>query len=179
MKIQLWHGTSKLQSWHKKGRGDSIHPQPVMDLVVSKIKPDDEKSDKAVACQLYEARKITKHDILEEESFKKAIAAINPKMGIATLASNTPSEMVQTKYGNSPAGSRNSYQLSHSEANFPVYTDISTVARSPDSKANINTYPRFPLKTMNLALIQTLSLTRRECFYLHLRLMKMNLTKWK
>ena len=65
--------TSKLQSWHKKGRGDSIHPQPVMDLVVSKIKPDDEKSDKAVACQLYEARKITKHDILVEESFKKAI----------------------------------------------------------------------------------------------------------
>ena len=138
--------TSKLQSWHKKGRGDSIHPQPVMDLVVSKIKPDDEKSDKAVACQLYEARKITKHDILEEESFKKAIAAINPKMGIATLASNTHSEMVQTKYGNSPAGSTNSYQLSFSEANFPVYTDISTVARSPDSNANINSYPRFPLK---------------------------------
>ena len=83
-----------------------------MDLVVSKIKPDDEKSDKVVACQLYEARKITKHDILEEESFKKAIAAINPKMGIATLGSNTLSETVQTKYGNSPAGSTNSYQLS-------------------------------------------------------------------
>lgn len=30
--------------------------------------------------------------------------------------------------------------------NFPVYTDISTVARSPDSNANINSYPRFPLK---------------------------------
>ena len=56
--------------------------------------------------------KITRHDILKEESFKKAIAAINPKMGIATLASNTPSEMVQTKYGNSVAGSTNSYQLS-------------------------------------------------------------------
>ena len=54
--------------------------------------------------------------------------------------------MVQTKYGNSLAGSTNSYQLSYSEANSPVYTDISTVARSPDSNANINSYPRFPLK---------------------------------
>ena len=65
--------TPKLQSWHKRGRGDSIHPQPVMDLVVTKIKPDDEKSDKAVMCQLYEARKITKPDVLEEERFKKAV----------------------------------------------------------------------------------------------------------
>ena len=26
--------TSKLQTWHKRGRGNSIHPQPVMDVVV-------------------------------------------------------------------------------------------------------------------------------------------------
>ena len=104
--------TSKLQSWHKRGRGDSIHPQPTMDLVVTKIRPDDGKSDKAVCCQLYEARKITKHDLTGEEMFQKSIAAINPKMGISTLASNTPSEIVQTKFGNSPVGSTNSYQLS-------------------------------------------------------------------
>ena len=76
--------TSKLQSWHKRGRGDSIHPQPVMDLIVTKIKPDDEKSDKTVGCQLYEVRKIAKHDITEEERFTKSIGAINPKMGIAS-----------------------------------------------------------------------------------------------
>ncbi|XP_078364151.1 uncharacterized protein LOC144648490 [Oculina patagonica] len=138
--------TSKLQSWHKRGRGDSIHPQPVMDLVVTKIKPDDEKSDKPVLCQLYEARKITKPDVSEEERFKKAIAAINPKMGIATLSPNASSEMVQTKYGSSPVGSTNSYQLSYTEANFPVYANISTVPRSPDINTGINNYPRFPLK---------------------------------
>ena len=40
--------TSKIQSWHKRGRGDSIHPQPVMDVVVKKIKPDDEKPTKGI-----------------------------------------------------------------------------------------------------------------------------------
>ena len=38
--------TSKLQSWHKRGREDSIHPQPIMDVLVTKIMPDDESSDK-------------------------------------------------------------------------------------------------------------------------------------
>ena len=89
--------TSKLQSWHKKGRGDSTHPQPVMDLVLTKIKPNKEKSEKAVVCQPYKALKITKPDVSEEEGFKKAIAAINPKMGIATFSPNTSSEMVQAK----------------------------------------------------------------------------------
>ena len=69
--------TSKLQSWHERGRGDSVHPQPVIDLVVTKIKPDDEKSDKAVLCQLYEAPKITKPDVSDKEKFKQAIGEIN------------------------------------------------------------------------------------------------------
>ena len=102
MKIQLWLG------WHKRTRGDSIHPQLVMDLVVTKIKPDDEKSDKAVICQLYEACKITKPDVSEEERFNKAIASINPKMGIAAHSPNASNVMVQTKYGSSPVGSTNS-----------------------------------------------------------------------
>ena len=49
--------TSTLQTSHKRYRGDSIHPQPVMDLVVAKIKHDDEQSGKAISWQLYEARK--------------------------------------------------------------------------------------------------------------------------
>ena len=103
--------TSTLQTWHKRGRGDSIHPQPVMDLVVAKIKPDEEQCGKAISCQLYEARKKTKIDITEEEKFKNEVAAINPNMGIATLASNTPNSMVQTKFGSSPVGSTNSMSI--------------------------------------------------------------------
>jgi len=114
--------------------------------LLSKIRPDDEKSDKAVCCQLYEAHKITNYDLIVEERFKKPIAAINPKMGIATLASNTPSERVQTKFGSSPFGSTNSYQFSYTEASLPVYVNISSIPRCPDSNFDINCYPRLPLK---------------------------------
>ena len=30
--------TSRLQTWHRKGRGDTIVPQPVMDVIVKKTK---------------------------------------------------------------------------------------------------------------------------------------------
>ena len=124
--------TSKLQSWHKRGRGDSIHPQPIVDAVVTKIKPDDDKSAKGSRCQLYEARKIPQHNTEEEEKFQKAKASINPKMGIAALLSNPVSEMVQTKFGSSAVGSTDSYQLSYTEANFRVNIDISSVPRLPN-----------------------------------------------
>ena len=62
--------TSTLQTWHKRGRGDSIHPQPVMDLVVTKIKHDDEQSGKAISCQLYEARKKLKLILQRKRSLK-------------------------------------------------------------------------------------------------------------
>ena len=124
--------TSKLQSWHRRGRGDSIHSQHVMDVIVTKVKPDD-KSAKGIRCQLYEARKITQHNIEEEEKFTTAITSINPKMGIATLLSNPVCETVQTMFGSSPVGSTNSYQLSYTQANFWVNININCVPRLPDS----------------------------------------------
>ena len=54
--------------------------------------------------------------------------------------------MVQTKFGSSPIGSTNSYQLSYTESNFPVYVNISAVSRCADPNFDINSYPRFPLK---------------------------------
>ena len=105
-------------------------------------------SDKAVCCQLYETREITKHHLIVEERFKTSNAAINHKMGIATFASNTviPREIVQTKFGSSPVRSTDSYQLSYTETNLPVYVRISSIPRCPDSSFDINSYPRFPLK---------------------------------
>ena len=67
-------------------------------------------------------------------------------MGIAALLSNPVSEMVQTKFGSSPVGSTNSYQLSYTEANFRVNIDISSGPRLPSSNVDINSYPRFPLE---------------------------------
>ena len=125
--------TSELQSRHRRGWGDSIHPQPVMDVIATKVKPDDEKSAKGIRCQLYEAHKIPQHNIEEEEKFKTAIASINPKMGIATLLSNPVCATVQTMFGSSPVGSTNSYQLSYTKANFWVNININCVPRLPDS----------------------------------------------
>ena len=103
---------------------------------MTKVKPDDEKSAKGIRCQLCEACKIPQHNI--EEKIKTAIASINPKMGIAVLLSNPVSEMVQTKFGSSPVGSTNSYQLSYSEANFRVNININSVPRLPNSNVDIN-----------------------------------------
>ena len=91
---------------------------------MTKVKADDEKSAKGIRCQLYEARKITQHNIEEEEKFTTAITSINPKMGIATLLSNPVCETVQTMFGSSPVGSTNSYQLSYTEANFWVNINV-------------------------------------------------------
>lgn len=38
--------TSQLQRWHAKGRGKNIHPQPVMEVTVSKTKLDEPKQGK-------------------------------------------------------------------------------------------------------------------------------------
>lgn len=82
----------------------------------------------------------------KKKNLKTAIASINPKMGIATLLSNPVSEMVETKFGSSPMGSTNSYQLSYTEANFHVNININSVPRLPNSNVDINSYPPFPLK---------------------------------
>lgn len=48
--------TSQLQKWHKKGRGDKISAQPVMEVTISKTKLDETKSREGLKCLLYDAR---------------------------------------------------------------------------------------------------------------------------
>ena len=45
-----------LQKWHKKGRGDKISIQPVMEVTISKTKRDETKTQEEVKCVLYDAR---------------------------------------------------------------------------------------------------------------------------
>ena len=49
--------TSLLQTWHHKGRGDKINPQPVMEVFVKKTKLDESTSGRepGLKCLLYEA----------------------------------------------------------------------------------------------------------------------------
>ena len=76
-----------------------------MDVVVTKIKRDDEKCAKGIRCQLYEAREILNTTIKKKKKIKNTITSINPKMGIATLLSNPDSGMIQAKFGSCPMGS--------------------------------------------------------------------------
>ena len=109
-----------------------------------------------------------KIDIAEEEKFKSEVAVINRNMGIATLASNTPNSMVQTKLDSSPVGSTNSYQLPYTESKFPVYVNISAV--TPDPNFDINSYPRFPLQETTARVYPDTFFSEEKTFYLHFRL---------
>ena len=48
--------TSQLQKWHKKGRGDKITAEPIMEIAVSKTKLDEIKTGEGVKCLLYEEK---------------------------------------------------------------------------------------------------------------------------
>ena len=85
--------TWKLQTWDQKGRGETIYPQPVVDVVVSKTKLENSKRGKeGIHSLLYEARNNVMYNSAEEQKFKQAIRDINPQMGLAqivTLGSET------------------------------------------------------------------------------------------
>ena len=137
--------TSKLQTWHRKGRGDAIVAQPVMDIIVKKTKlSDSEKQGEGINCLLYEARNNVTVQEAEERTFKDTLRKINPKMGLANVSSRH-GELVDTKYGKSPVGSLSSYQLSHTESNFDVAINIDSVATHETHIQEIESFPHFPL----------------------------------
>ena len=71
--------TSQLQKWDKKGRGDKISAQPVMEVTISKTKLDDSKTREGVKCLLYDPRSNPVHDVQAEMNLKKALQNINPQ----------------------------------------------------------------------------------------------------
>lgn len=82
--------TSKLQTWHPKGRCETIYPQPVMDVVVSKTKLEDTKrGNEGIHCLLYEARNNAMYNNAVEKKFKQAIRDLNPQMGLGQVVEST------------------------------------------------------------------------------------------
>ena len=126
--------TSQLQKWHKKGQGDKISAQPVMEVTVEKTKLDEARSREGVKGLIYDARCNPKHNFQAEMNFKKALEKINPQMGLSIMAREDSSlnKCMETRFGESKIGSICSYQLTH------------TVPRD-DSVETELTYPRFPL----------------------------------
>ena len=140
--------TSQLQRWHKKGRGEKISALPVMEVTISKTKLDETRGREGVKCLLYEARANVKHDFTAEMNLKKTMQEINSGMGLAIMANDDSSLLscVETKFGKSPVGSFCSYQLTHTEANFMAFVDISSVQRESNISLTEFSYPRFPLR---------------------------------
>ena len=62
--------TSRFQTWHRKGRDDTIVGQPVMDIFVKKTKlSDSEKQTEGINCLLCEARNNVTVQEAEERTF--------------------------------------------------------------------------------------------------------------
>ena len=145
--------TSQLQQWNKKGGGENIVPQPVVELVVKKPKLDEPSTSHGggcgVKCLLYEARKHPKYDADTENVFLSELEKIDPNLGFAHInkAKSPDTEMAETKFGKSPVGSFLSYQTSLTESNFFARVDLTSVPRVNGAAPDLTHYPRFPLTT--------------------------------
>ena len=140
--------TSQLQKWHKKGGGENIVPQPVMEVNVKKTKLDEPSTSRdGVKCTLYEARKQQEYDENHEHHFKTELAEVDANMGFAQMLNNEKAQVVDTKFGKSPVGSFLSYQASFTESNFSAEADLTAVPRNNIPVTNIANYPRFPLSS--------------------------------
>ena len=135
--------TSMLQQWHRKGRGDTIVPQPAMEVVVHKTHQDLDRSslrEPGVRCLLYEARTLQsmRSQRADEQKLCERLKAENPKMASAQIMEpfSESTQLLETKFGKSPEGSYASYQLSTTEDNFKVYFNISSVARPHSQYSN-------------------------------------------
>ena len=155
--------TSQLQTWHQKGRGETIYPQPVMDVFVSKTKLDDTKrGNEGIYSLLYEARNNVMYNSAEGQKFKQAIRDINPQMGLAQIVNlGSETHLKEKRFGHSPVGSYVSYQLTHTETNFNVCVDISSVPRGRNNNQPL-AYPRFPIRDGGPSTVQTNQLTDVE-----------------
>ena len=98
--------TSMLQQWHRKGRGDTIVPQPAMEVVVYKTHQDLDRSssrEPGVRCLLYEARTVQsmRSQRADEEKLCERLKAENPKMALAQIMEpfSESTQLLETKFG--------------------------------------------------------------------------------
>ena len=142
--------TSQLQSWNKKGGGENIVAQPVMEVVVKKAKLDEPSTSRCgggVKCLLYEARRQPQHDLEREKAFKSELSGIDQNLGFAHMnkEKNLAFELSDTKFGKSPVGSFLSYQTSFTESNFSAQANLASVQGVDDVALDLTHYPRFPM----------------------------------
>ena len=146
--------TSSLQQWHRKGRGNSINPQPAMEVLVAKTYLEQTRSSaRDLGVTIYEARNNIRGQKADEEKLLATLKELNPNMALAQImtARSDSVPLVETKFGKSPQGSYASYQLAVTEDNFKVFCDITSVPRGnpANHSERVVTYPRFPLSSQS------------------------------
>ncbi|KAK2558600.1 hypothetical protein P5673_018779 [Acropora cervicornis] len=116
-----------------------------MEIAVFKTRLQDHKSC-GIACQLYEARKVNRKSKLQE--FVSSVQRLIQTCDVSKIGEG---ELVETKFGESPAGSFGSYQLTFQESNFKVMCNIPVnSARQLGTPFNTSAnYPSLPLDDFN------------------------------
>ncbi len=131
--------TDNPQQWHKP-RTLGIKAEPIMDINV--IDPKHEKKRfSGIQSTLFEARQGPAQNSSGASSLNEKVKQQFPNLGFAEIFSDSEST-VQTKLGTKvPIGSVLSYQLSLTEGNIRVFTNISAVSCP---LTIINTFPDLP-----------------------------------
>ena len=155
------------QSCHKHGisqGGAKILPEPVTDVIVRKPQKRQLCEKGGLKSTVYEARvtKNSRTDPTKLAAFVDTLKSENRKFGFSYIVNpeNENTEKMRTMLGtDTPKGSILSYQLSITEGNFTVSSDISSVPinAAPEILPANYSYPLFPLKKdLSYALSQSI-----------------------
>lgn len=107
-----------------------------MEVSVSKIQVEGEHKSCGITSLLYEARKVNRKSKLNEAEQK-----IDPTLRLVQTCELNTNDPVDTRFGESPAGSFGSYQFSFQESNFKVTCNLAPI--QPASRAS-NSKPSYP-----------------------------------
>ena len=155
--------TSALQNWHRS-RLDGIHPQPVMEVVVSNPNTAEKGKKTGVGCLLNEARRGPSDSKEKLQNLIQSLEQHRSKLGITQavdVASIDTLLAIDTRFGQCPVGSFGSYQLSFTESNFS-FTSSGFQEATRCMATELPAYPSFPLDDCNGCLEEPDSLSDKE-----------------
>lgn len=138
--------TSNLQRWHQP-RVEGITSYPIMEVSVSKTQVEGEHKSCGITSLLYEARKVDRKSKLND--FVEAVEKIDPTLGLVQTCELNTNDPVETRFGESPAGSFGSYQLAFQESNFKVTSNLAPIQPASRSSNYKPSYPSLPLDDLN------------------------------
>ena len=118
-----------------------------MEVSVSKIQVEGEHKSCGITSLLYEARKVNRKSKLND--FVEAVQKIDPTLGLVQTCELNTNDPVDTRFGESPAGSFGSYQFAFQESNFKVTCNLAPIQPASRASNSKPSYPSLPLDYLN------------------------------